>query len=42
MRRWDDPDYWGGYLSVVHIYNTALTGTQINQNFNALRSRFGL
>jgi len=42
MRRWDLGDYWGGYLSVVRIYNSALTTAQINQNFQAQRSRFGI
>ena len=42
MRRWDLGDYWGGYLSVVRIYNAALTTAQINQNFQAQRSRFGV
>lgn len=42
MRRWDNADYWGGRLSVVRIYNTAFGNTQIAQNYNAVRSRFGL
>jgi hypothetical protein len=42
MRRWDNAEYWGGRLGVVRIYNTALTATQIGQNFAAQRSRFGI
>ena len=42
MRRWDNPDFWGGRLSIVRIYNSALTNTQIDQNFQAQRSRFGI
>jgi hypothetical protein len=42
MRRWDNAEYWGGRLAVVRIYNTALDTTQISQNYNTQRSRFGL
>jgi len=35
-------NYFGGRISNAKIYNTALTASQIVQNFNALRSRFGL
>lgn len=42
MRRWDLGDYWGGGLGVVRIYNTAFGNTQINQNYQAVRSRFGI
>jgi hypothetical protein len=42
MRRWDNAEYWGGRLSVVKIYNRALSSIEIGQNYNALRSRFGL
>jgi len=31
-----------GYISNAKIYNRALTATEITQNFNALRHRFGL
>ena len=31
-----------GYLSVVRIYNRALTQTEITQNWNAQKSYFGL
>ena len=42
MRRWDGAEYWGGRLGVVRIYNTEFGNTQIAQNYNAVRSRFGL
>jgi len=29
MRRWDLPDYWGGYISIVGIYDKALNTSQI-------------
>ena len=41
MRRWDNPDYWGGYLSQVEIYNEALTGVQISSIWNSTKSRYG-
>jgi hypothetical protein len=31
-----------GSIGVVRFYNTALTLAQVNQNFNALRSRYGV
>jgi len=42
MRRWDDPDYWGGYLSTVGIYDKALDSTQISSIWNSTKSRYGL
>lgn len=42
MRRWDDPDYWGGYLATVDIYNNALSSEQITSIWNSTKSRFGL
>jgi hypothetical protein len=42
MRRWDLPDYWGGYLSTVGIYNKALDSTQISSIWNSTKSRYGL
>ena len=41
MRRWDNPDYWGGGLAIVRIYTGALTTGQIATNYNASISRFG-
>ena len=45
-RRWDG-DSSSGYfmpaeISVVRIYDTALNDRQVAQNFNALKSRFGI
>jgi Concanavalin A-like lectin/glucanases superfamily len=33
---------WSGYISNLQIYNKALTASEIQQNFNATKSRFGL
>ena len=45
-RRWDDvvssSNLFDTNIAVVRIYNRALTATEISQNFNALRGRFGL
>jgi len=44
--RWDDQsqliDYFPGDIAIVRIYNTALSGADVLQNFNATRTRFGL
>lgn len=42
MRRWDNGEYWGGHLSTVKIYNRALSATEIVQNYNATKKRYGL
>ena len=42
MRRWDAGDYFGGHLSTVKIYNRALSASEILQNYNATKGRFGL
>ena len=34
--------YYTGRVANVQIYNRALTASEIQQNFNALRSRFGI
>jgi len=34
--------YWSGKISSVNIYNRALSSTEIQQNFNALRGRYGI
>jgi hypothetical protein len=33
-------DYWNGNIAQVSIYNRALTAAEIQQNYNALKSRF--
>jgi len=35
-------DYFPGYLSGVQVYNRALSATEIAQNFNAYRGRYGI
>lgn len=34
--------FWSGNVALVQIYNRALSATEIYQNFNAYRSRFGV
>ena len=34
--------YYNGSLAVVKVYNRALSASEVNQNFQALRSRFGI
>jgi hypothetical protein len=41
MERWDNANYWDGYLSTVEIYNSALTQLQITTNWDNTKSRFG-
>ena len=44
--RWDDQassiDFFPGDIAIVKIYNTALSGADVLQNFNANRLRFGI
>ena len=42
MRRWDNPDYWGGGLAIVRIYSGDLIADQVSGNYNANKGRFGL
>jgi hypothetical protein len=35
-------NFLNGGIAVARIYNTALTGAQVTQNYNAQRARFGL
>jgi hypothetical protein len=37
-----DQYYSGGNISNVQIYNRVLSATEILQNYNATKSRFGL
>lgn len=40
--RWDMPDSVFGDYSIVNLYNRALTSSEVNTNFAAVKSRFGL
>lgn len=42
MRRWDNPEYWGGRLAIVRIYTGALIASNVQANFDAEKARFGL
>lgn len=35
-------EHFSGSISTVQIYNRALTAAEVQQNFNALRNRFGI
>jgi len=37
-----DGRYWNGYIPIVKIYNRELSASEVRQNFNAMKSRFGL
>ena len=39
---WWSPSYWEGNIAGVNVYNSALTASEITQNYNALKGRFGL
>lgn len=36
------PKYWPGNISSVSLYNRALTASEVLQNYNATKGRFGL
>jgi hypothetical protein len=36
------PEPYGGYTAIAQIYNRALSATEVSQNFNALRGRYGI
>lgn len=42
ITQWDNSEYWGGRLAIANIYSNALNTTQIDQNWTALKLRFGL
>ena len=42
MRRQDVANYWGGGVSIVRVYDTALSAADITTNWNANRGRYGL
>lgn len=39
---WSTVTYWSGNISNLQIWNKALSSTEILQNYNAVKSRFGL
>lgn len=39
---WWGPGNWEGRISQVKVYNRALSAAEVQQNFNALRGRFGI
>lgn len=46
-RRWDDVEtassnFFDGDISIIRIYNIALNSTQVLQNYNAIKTRYGL
>ncbi len=45
-RRWDETlvaaNFFDGDISVVRVYSVALTPTQVLQNYNAVKDRYGL
>ena len=42
MKRWDDGEFFGGFLSTVSIYSKALTAGQIADIWNTDKPRYGL
>ena len=41
-RRDASPAYLPCKISHIHVYNRALTATEVKQNFDALRGRYGI
>jgi hypothetical protein len=41
-RQTNNSEYWNGNIAQVSIYNRALSATEITQNYNAQKNRFGL
>jgi hypothetical protein len=41
-RQTNGGEYWKGEISTTNVYNRALSANEIQQNFNALRGRFGI
>ena len=42
MHRWDYPQFWGGRLGIVRIYDTNIGARGVRHNYNEYRARFGL
>jgi hypothetical protein len=36
------PQYWPGNIGIVRLYNRPLSATEVSQNFNAVRGRYGI
>lgn len=41
-RQTNGSEYWNGNISIVQIYNRGLSASEILQNFNAQRGRYGV
>jgi hypothetical protein len=41
-RRWDNTDFLKANVSIIRIYDRALDSSEILNNFNEERSRFGI
>jgi hypothetical protein len=41
MSRWDAGGFWGGRLSVVRVYDVAISDTVVAYNFTQEKSRYG-
>ena len=41
MKRWDNAEFWGGYLATVDIYDNAISSGTATSIFNATKSRYG-
>ena len=39
---WTSGTYWAGSIATSQIYNRALSASEIQQNYNAMRGRFGI
>ena len=42
MERWDNPEFWGGSLGIVNVYENAMTAADVNTSWLANRDRFDL
>jgi hypothetical protein len=42
MKRWDNPDFWGGRLSIVRIFSGEMGAAQVKLRYDATKSQFGL
>ena len=42
MTRWDAGGFWGGSLGAVRVYDTAISLSNIQSNYNSEKSRYGL